>query len=164
MSRGVAGRPNRNSHAASDRATAPQGVAAPKSNLGTVENPMYCDEPGYFTGPLSAAPILDSCCGAPYGDRLHGAGAGTSGDWRSRRASQEGREPKANLPFLVTTVRIASRRLYERIDCQRKDVETRIQELEAGVEMDRTSCTSLYANQFRVLLAEAWYALPQELR
>ena len=34
----------------------------------------------------------------------------------------------------------------------------------AGVEMDRASCTSFYANQFRVLLSAAAYALLQELR
>ena len=43
-------------------------------------------------------------------------------------------------------------------------MENRIQELKAGVEMDRASCTSFYANQFRVLLSAAAYALLQELR
>ena len=35
---------------------------------------------------------------------------------------------------------------------------------QGGVEMDRASCTSFYANQFRVLLSAAAYALLQELR
>ena len=43
-------------------------------------------------------------------------------------------------------------------------MENRIKELKAGVEMDRASCTSFYANQFRVLLSAAAYALLQELR
>ena len=64
----------------------------------------------------------------------------------------------------MTNVKGGARRIYRRIYCQRGEVENRIKELKAGVEMDRASCTSFYANQFRVLLSAAAYALLQELR
>lgn len=48
--------------------------------------------------------------------------------------------------------------------CQRGDVENRLKELHHGLEMDRTSCSSFLANQFRVLLALAAYILFQDLR
>ena len=53
--------------------------------------------------------------------------------------------------------------IYERVYCQRGDVENRIKELH-DLEIDRTSCTSFWANQFRVLLTAAAYVLMQELR
>ena len=74
-------------------------------------------------------------------------------------ALQAGRQPKANPRFVVTNVKGGARRIYQRIYCQRGEVENRIKELKAGVEMDRASCTSFYANQFRVLLSAAAYAL-----
>ena len=102
-----------------------------------------------------------------YGDCLYGARS-----WKRRRrvvmqaglALQAGRQPKANPRFVVTNVQGGARRIYRRIYCQRGEVENRIKELKAGVEMDRASCTSFYANQFRVLLSAAAYALLQELR
>lgn len=102
-----------------------------------------------------------------YGDCLYGARS-----WKRRRrvvmqaglALQAGRKPKANPRFVVTNVKGGARRIYQRIYCQRGEVENRIKELKAGVEMDRASCTSFYANQFRVLLSAAAYALLQELR
>ena len=45
----------------------------------------------------------------------------------------------------------------------RGDIENRIKELHE-LEIDRTSCTSFWANQFRVLLTAAAYVLMQELR
>ncbi len=53
--------------------------------------------------------------------------------------------------------------IYERVYCQRGDIENRIKELH-DLEIDRTSCTSFWANQFRVLLTTAAYVLMQELR
>lgn len=74
----------------------------------------------------------------------------------------EGRAPKENPRFVVTNLRHAPENVYA-IYCARGDVENRIKELKA-LEMDRTSCTSFWANQFRVLLAAAAYVLFQELR
>ncbi len=75
-----------------------------------------------------------------------------------------GRQPKANRRFVVTNVGVSVRRIYQRIYCQGGEVENRIKELKAEVEMDRASCTSFYANQFRVLLSATAYSLLQELR
>ena len=80
-----------------------------------------------------------------YGDCLYGARS-----WKRRRrvvmqaglALQAGRQPKANPRFVVTNVKGGARRIYRRIYCQRGEVENRIKELKAGVEMDRASCTS----------------------
>ena len=102
-----------------------------------------------------------------YGDCLYGARS-----WKRRRrvvmqaglALHGGRQPKANPRFVVTNIQGGARRIYQRIYCQRGDVENRIKELKAGVEMDRASCSRFIANQFRVLLSAAAYALLQELR
>jgi hypothetical protein len=53
--------------------------------------------------------------------------------------------------------------IYEQVYCQRGDIENRIKELH-DLDIDRTSCTSFWANQFRVLLTAAAYVLMQELR
>jgi hypothetical protein len=42
---------------------------------------------------------------------------------------------------------------------ERGDVESRLRELHHGLEMDRTSCSRFWANQFRVLLTLAAYVL-----
>jgi hypothetical protein len=75
-----------------------------------------------------------------------------------------GREPKDNPRFVVTNLTRSPRRLYERIYCQRGDLENRIKELHHGMEIDRTSCSRFWANQLRVLLTAAAYGLMQEVR
>jgi hypothetical protein len=65
---------------------------------------------------------------------------------------------------VVTNLKGAPQRLYERIYCQRGEIENRIKELHLGLQIDRTSCTRFLANQFRVLLAAAAFVLLQELR
>ncbi len=52
-------------------------------------------------------------------------------------ALQAGRQPKVNPRFVVTNVQGGARRIYRRIYCQRGELENRIKELKAGVEMDR---------------------------
>jgi hypothetical protein len=74
-----------------------------------------------------------------------------------------GREPKNNPRFVVTNLPYKPATVYA-LYCQRGDVENRLKELHHGLEMDRTSCSKLRANQFRVLLALAAYILFQELR
>ena len=74
------------------------------------------------------------------------------------------REPKLNVRFVLTDIGGSPRRVYERIYCGRGDAENRLKELKAGLGLDRTSCHRFLANQFRVLLAAAAYALMQELR
>lgn len=75
-----------------------------------------------------------------------------------------GREPKENPRFVVTNLAQTPRWIYERIYCERGDAENRIKELHLGLEMDRTSCSSFQANQFRILITAAAYVLIQELR
>src|SRR6202521_998532 len=53
---------------------------------------------------------------------------------------------------------------YEKTYCQRGEVENRIKELHDGMQIDRTSCSSFFANTFRVLLTAAAYVLMQEMR
>lgn len=75
-----------------------------------------------------------------------------------------GREPKDNPRFLVTNLRQSPRWIYEEVYCFRGEVENRIKELQLGMQIDRTSCSSFWANQFRVLLTSAAYVLLQEIR
>ena len=75
-----------------------------------------------------------------------------------------GREPKDNLRCVVTSLRHSPENLYEKIYCHRGEVENRIKELLYGLSIDRTSCNSFLANQFRVLMAATAYVLMQELR
>jgi hypothetical protein len=75
----------------------------------------------------------------------------------------EGKEPKDNPRFVITNMTQSPQWLYEKVYCQRGEIENRIKELHA-LEIDRTSCSSFWANQFRVLLTAAAYVLMQELR
>jgi len=75
-----------------------------------------------------------------------------------------GREPKDNPRFVITSLTRTPRYIYEQVYCARGEVENRIKELHLGLSIDRTSCPSFWANQFRVLLTAAAYVLMQELR
>jgi hypothetical protein len=75
-----------------------------------------------------------------------------------------GRDPKDNPRFVITNLPQSPRHVYEREYCARGDVENRIKELHHGLAIDRTSCSSFWANQFRVLLTAASYVLMQEIR
>lgn len=74
------------------------------------------------------------------------------------------REPKDNPRLVITNLNPTPRFIYERVYCARGEVENRIKELHLGLSIDRTSCPSFWANQFRVLLTAAAYILMQELR
>jgi hypothetical protein len=73
------------------------------------------------------------------------------------------KDPKDNPRFVITNMKQSPQWIYEQVYCQRGDIENRIKELH-DLEIDRTSCTSFWANQFRVLLTAAAYVLMQELR
>jgi hypothetical protein len=75
----------------------------------------------------------------------------------------EGKAPKDNPRFVITNMKQSPQWLYEEVYCQRGEIENRIKELYA-MEIDRTSCSRFWANQFRVLLTAAAYVLMQELR
>jgi len=75
-----------------------------------------------------------------------------------------GRDPKDNPRFVITNLLQNPQWVYERVYCQRGEIENRIKELHHGLEIDRTSCSRFWANQFRVLMTAAAYVLMQELR
>ncbi len=75
-----------------------------------------------------------------------------------------GREPKDNPRFVITNLKQSPAWIYERVYCARGEIENRIKELQNGLEIGRTSCSSFWANQFRVLMTAAAYVLMQELR
>ena len=74
-----------------------------------------------------------------------------------------GRELRDNARFVVARLPLLPQRVYE-FYCQRGEVENRIKELLDGMQIGRTSCSRFWANQFRVLLTAAAYALMQEIR
>jgi hypothetical protein len=102
-----------------------------------------------------------------YGDTVYAARS-----WaRARRVifkaevvALEGRAPRDNVRFVITNLTQTPRWIYETVYCQRGEIENRIKELHHGLEIDRTSCSRFWANQFRVLLTAAAYVLLQELR
>jgi len=75
-----------------------------------------------------------------------------------------GRDPKDNPRFVVTNLSQTPQWIYERVYCHRGEIENRIKELHHGLKMDRTSCSSFWANQLRVFLTAAAYVLMQEIR
>ena len=95
-----------------------------------------------------------------------------AGTWSHRRrviikaevVRETGKDPKDNPRFVITNQIQSPRWIYERVYCQRGDIENRIKELHEGLQIDRTSCTNFWANQFRVLLTAAAFVLLQELR
>jgi hypothetical protein len=92
--------------------------------------------------------------------------------WRRKRrviakaevVRHPGREPKDNPRFVVTNLRQSPKWIYEKVYCERGEIENRIKELHHGLEIDRTSCSRFWANQLRVLLSAAAYVLMQEIR
>jgi hypothetical protein len=75
-----------------------------------------------------------------------------------------GRAPRDNARFVITNLASPPRHVYARIYCARGAIENRMKELLHGLEIDRTSCSAFYANQFRGLLTAAAYVLYQQLR
>lgn len=75
-----------------------------------------------------------------------------------------GRAPRDNARFVITTLRQTPRFVYTQVYCARGDIENRIKELHHDLAIGRTSCTRFWANQLRVLLTAAAYALLQEVR
>jgi len=104
-------------------------------------------------------------------EHVYGEASYSAGTWnRERRViikaevvCGEDKAPKDNPRFVVTNMKQTPQWLYEEVYCQRGEIENRIKELHA-LEIDRTSCTRFWANQFRVLLTAAAYVLMQELR
>ena len=77
---------------------------------------------------------------------------------------QQGKEPKDNPRFVITNLLQTPQWIYERVYGPCGDIENRVKELHEGLKIDRTSCTSFWANQLRVLMTAAAYVLMQEVR
>jgi hypothetical protein len=94
-----------------------------------------------------------------------------AGSWKRERrviikaevVQQDDKAPKDNPRFVVTNMKQTPQWIYEGVYCQRGEIENRIKELKA-LDVDRTSCTSFWANQLRVLMTAAAYVLMQEIR
>ena len=104
-------------------------------------------------------------------EHVYGEADYAAGSWRRERrmiikaevVQAEGKEPKDNPRFVITNMRQSPQWIYEKVYCRRGEIENRIKELHA-LQIDRTSCSRFWANQFRVLLTAAAYVLMQELR
>ena len=94
-----------------------------------------------------------------------------AGTWKQERrviikaevVRADDKAPKDITRFVITNMKQTPQWLYEEVYCRRGEIENRIKELHA-LEIDRTSCSRFWANQFRVLLTAAAYVLMQELR
>lgn len=83
--------------------------------------------------------------------------------YKTEVVSHPGREPRDNCRFVVTNLKMKPEKVYD-IYRQRGESENRIKELKDGLYLDRLSCSSFWANQLRLLLVAAAFAIMQELR
>jgi hypothetical protein len=89
----------------------------------------------------------------------------TLDSWSCRRrviAKAEWTRGEANPRFLVTSLRpgeVGARPLYEQIYCARGEMENRLKECQADLFADRTSASSMRANQLRLWFASMAYVL-----
>lgn len=70
----------------------------------------------------------------------------------------------ANPRFVVTNLEGDGPALYDRLYCQRGEMENRIKEQQLHLFADRTSCHNWWPNQFRLLLASLAYVLMAAIR
>jgi len=91
-------------------------------------------------------------------------GAGT---WSKRRrviARIEHGAKGANPRYVVTSLEGDGQYLYDKLYCQRGDMENRIKEQQLDLFADRTSCHEWWPNQFRLLLSSLAYTLIEAIR
>ena len=70
----------------------------------------------------------------------------------------------SNPRYVVTSLTGSPRYLYDKVYCARGEMENRIKEQQLYLFSDRTSCTSWFPNQLRVLLSGIAYTLLQTIR
>ena len=75
-----------------------------------------------------------------------------------------GRAPRDNPRFVITNLKGGHQAIYRRIYAPRGDMENRIKEAKDALRIDRLSCSSMLANQLRLLLTLCAFALFQLLR
>ena len=94
----------------------------------------------------------------------------TLDSWSRRRrviAKAEWTRGEANPRFIVTSLRPAeagAQHLYEQVYCARGEMENRLKECQADLFADRTSASSIRANQLRLWFASMAYVLICALR
>ena len=66
--------------------------------------------------------------------------------------------------FIVTNLDAEAKELYERVYCQRGEMENRLKEQQPALFTDRTLSTKWWTNQFRVLLAALSYTVLETMR
>ena len=94
----------------------------------------------------------------------------TTRSWSRRRrivAKAEHMEEGSNPRFVVTSISSkerSARTIYEKLYCQRGDMENRIKEQQLDMFSDRTSATSFAANQLRLYFSSVAYMLMHALR
>jgi hypothetical protein len=102
-----------------------------------------------------------------YGDTLYSAKSWRGTErrvvFKAECLQTPGYDAKDNERYVVTNLDLTPRNVY-RVYCQRGSSENRLKELKNDLEVDRTSCHRVIANQFRLLLVTAAYILFQELR
>lgn len=104
--------------------------------------------------------------------RLFGEFAYAAATWRAERrviariehGPARGAKGGANPRYIVTNLKGDGQDLYEKLYCQRGEMENRIKEQQLDLFADRTSCHRWWANQFRLLLSSLAYALIEILR
>lgn len=69
-----------------------------------------------------------------------------------------------NPRFVVTNIEGDAQALYDKLYCQRGEMENRIKEQQLGLFSDRTSCHAWWPNQFRLLLSSMAYVLMETIR
>jgi len=70
----------------------------------------------------------------------------------------------SNPRYVVTNLTGSAKTLYEKVYCGRGDMENRIKEQQLHLFADRTSASSWWANQFRLLLSGLAYVLIDSIR
>lgn len=104
--------------------------------------------------------------------RVYGECRYKAGKWSKPRrviykaeiVEYRGRPLRENPRFIVTNMKGSTKSIYEKFYCARGDSENRIKELKDSIGLDRTSCRTFNANQFRVFLSVAAYVILQEIR
>jgi hypothetical protein len=87
--------------------------------------------------------------------------------WNKRRrviARLEYGAKGANPRYVVTNLEGDGRQLYDKLYCQRGEMENRIKEQQLDLFADRTSCHDWWPNQFRLILSSLAYSLIEAIR
>lgn len=69
-----------------------------------------------------------------------------------------------NTRYIVTSLEGDPQCLYDKLYCQRGEMENRIKEQQLDLFADRTSCHKWWPNQFRLLLSSLAYVLMDTIR